>query len=191
MYICIPNWVHSPQTIGQKYEVLFDPPALEALITATMTRFEPIIGTCIAILAATLLLATQASSHSGATGVVRDRMEVMDGIAKAMKRIKAELDGAEPDKGAIARDAAAISKGGTAELLSLFPEGSAGPVSEARPEIWEDWDRFSSIAVDMSEAARRLEDLSVSGADQNDLVRGFGAITETCRTCHKDFRIKK
>ncbi|WP_373054637.1 c-type cytochrome, partial [Thioalkalivibrio sp.] len=42
------------------------------------------------------------------------------------------------------------------DIPSLFPEGSDFPETDAKEEIWDDWERFEELASDTREAAEAL-----------------------------------
>ena len=93
------------------------------------------------------LLTTNLLAHGGATGIVKERMELMKDMKTSMKSLT------EIFKGQVAYDAhrvrdAALALQNTAgkKLIMLFPEGSLHKPSEAKAEIWQDWDRFESLA---------------------------------------------
>ena len=143
----------------------------------------------------TVALSALALAHGGATGIVKERMDQMVAISKAMKTM------AKMVKGEIAYDAVKVrtlsrevSQMGGATLTNLFPRHSMDPPTEARMEIWQDWGRFEQLAFDMQRTGLALSD----GAENSD-GRGdagspftlFGELAGTCKACHDDFRIKK
>ncbi|SDK07422.1 c-type cytochrome [Aliiruegeria lutimaris] len=157
-------------------------------------------------LAATLLLcgiAAGALAHGSATGIVRERMDGMSAMAKAMKSIAPIV------KGETAFDAAAVASGAETlvghsgdEITSKFPEGSDGMPSEATEEIWTDWERFETLAHQLARYASALA--RSAGADAEGLVVDahvqqvaemppkeiFGMIGKTCAACHESYRQK-
>lgn len=144
---------------------------------------------------ALVLGGTAALAHKGATGIVKERMDQMGGIAKAMKAMgamfKGDVDYDAEQVRLLARDVAA--SGGT-EMSVLFPKDSLQHPSEARPEIWSDWDTFSTRADEMQAAAVALANGAANPTDGSagpkpaDL---FQDLAQTCKSCHQDFRIKK
>lgn len=142
-----------------------------------------------------VLIAAAALAHGGATGIVKERMDQMGAVSKAMKAIGAMLKGAEPyDAERVRSLANEIGGMGGERLVALFPDSSLDPPTEARAEIWSDWDRFEQQAYEMQDAARALAE----GADRprgnetpdspDQLFRTLGG---TCKACHETFRIKK
>ena len=134
--------------------------------------------------------ATLALAHEGATGVVKERMDLMDRQKDDMKIIGDMAKGKTPFDAAEAAEAAS-DIGLTAKKISeLFPEGSTGGKSEALPAIWEKWDRFTANAEDLGSAADAL--VSALGDSENqDWKAAFEKVGEACKSCHEDFRAKK
>lgn len=108
-----------------------------------------------------------AYAHGGASGVVKKRMELMENLGDAMKALGGMLTGKAPYEGKKARAAAVALRDHAGErLTALFPEGSLKKPSEARAEIWQEWQDFEELAM-------RLE--SFAGA----LVKALPRIPET------------
>lgn len=142
-----------------------------------------------------LLIAAAALAHGGATGIVKERMDQMGAVSKAMKAIGAMLKGAESyDAERVRTLANEIGEMGGERLVALFPENSLDPPTEARPEIWSDWERFERQANEMQDAARALAGAAdgprgdTSPASPDQMFRTLGG---TCKACHESFRIKK
>lgn len=104
-----------------------------------------------------------ADAHTGATGVVKERMEHMKSLASAMKTIKAGVR-AKPEirRDAIAEAARAIAEHAE-KTPSLFPEGSIEGPSEALPEIWQEWEAFKSANETLKAEARKLSEVAAKG----------------------------
>jgi cytochrome c556 len=131
-----------------------------------------------------------ADAHGGASGVVKERMMVMDGIAKAMKQIAAMITGkAEYDGAELRRLAASIAATGGTHLTDKFPQDSLDKPTEAVPAIWEKWDRFADIAGQLSARAGQLGD--AAQGDRATVRQAFADLTKTCKDCHGEFRLKK
>lgn len=168
------------------------------------------------LIAFTVVLAASAAAfaHSGATGVVKERMDQMGMIAKSMKSIGGMMKGATVyDASVVQSEASMIASHGGETLTKLFPEGSTKHPSEALPAIWTDWERFEAIAMDLSRYATALSagagnergatggslssnGLTSSGSEDADLASMspddlFMKVAGTCLACHEDFRQKK
>lgn len=138
---------------------------------------------------AALFCATIAVAHSGATGIVKDRMDGMGALSEAMKTLGTMARDGTPDPALIAEAARVIQANAGPALTDRFPEGSLPEVSEATPAIWEDWDRFAAMSDEMLEKALALEtDATDPDLDLNAALKDMAT---TCTACHKDFRVKK
>ena len=72
---------------------------------------------------------------------------------------------------------------------SAFVEGSDKGDSNARPEVWSQPDKFKAAAQRLQDATVKLAEAARTG--QPDAVKAaFGATSETCKSCHEDFRKK-
>lgn len=144
-----------------------------------------------AIVITAMTTAGAALSHSGASGVVKDRMDVMSKIAKSMKTIGAMMKGeAAFDAGVVKASAKEIAMH-SKHIPHLFPKGSTQKPSEALPAIWTDWDTFLKLAEDMETSAGALAAASEGAADAGKVGPQFGALAKTCKACHSDFRLAK
>ena len=138
-----------------------------------------------------LASATLALAHEGATGVVKERMDLMESQKDAMKVIgdmakgKTKFDAAEATKAA--NDIARTAK----KIPELFPEGSGGEnKSDALPAVWEKWDRFTDNADDLAGTADALVKTLADSASE-EWKPAFQKVGDTCKSCHEDFRAEK
>ena len=116
------------------------------------------VGLAAAATVSIALVAAGAVGHSGATGIVAERMEFMESLGDAMKSLTEMMRGEEDfDAERVRSLARTIGDHGGEALTSLFPEGSLDPPTEALPVIWQDWERFSSLADQLSAYAAALE----------------------------------
>jgi cytochrome c556 len=122
------------------------------------------------ILIATTILASAtvtANSHMGATGIVKERMDAMASMGKAVKKLSAMMRGESKYNAAIVREGAEIiaSHSGT-ELTRLFEKGGNAKPSVARDEIWTDWDEFKNMAVRLAILSNGLKSAAQNGLKQ-------------------------
>lgn len=101
--------------------------------------------------------AVAAFAHGGATGIVRERMDGMSAMGDAVKSLSNMFRSGNYDAELVASGADAILKHSGEQLVSLFPEGSGGMPSEAKPEIWADFDDFAALANQLDLAATALK----------------------------------
>lgn len=132
------------------------------------------------------IAAPTAFAHEEATGVVKERMDLMDSQKDAMKVIGNMVKGKTPFDAEEAAKASSHIEETAKKIPELFPEGSDGHPSEAKPEIWEKWDEFESDAEGLDAAASELTTALEAGAD--DWKAKFKGVVDACKTCHKSFR---
>lgn len=172
-----------------------------------------------AVALAFVLTSAGASAHSGATGIVKQRMDAMTSIGGAMKALRAMMRGKQTyDADRVKAYARTIAGHGAGNLTALFPEGSAKHPSRANPAIWADWDRFSALAQQLAVYAGAL---ASAASNQRPSARGgtagggkgaggmmpqaptpealaamapdavFMLLAQNCSACHRAFRKKK
>lgn len=114
--------------------------------------------------------AVAAFAHSGATGVVKERMDAMKAMAEAVEAVSPMMRGeAEYDPEAMRAAARTFQAHSGDAMTELFPEGSTDAPSEVKPDIWSDWDRFTALAEQLGVHAEGLE-----AAAENGLAAGGG-----------------
>ncbi len=148
-----------------------------------------------ALLAVALLVTGSAGllAHSGAKGIVKERMEAMKAIGKAMKSLGAMAKGETKLRERNIRDAAATIASHAEKIGDLFPDAPnsrKSHVTEAAPTIWEYNQEFLKIANVLTKEAKSLNAIAAT-KDRSQLGRQLGALGATCKSCHKKFRIKK
>lgn len=140
-----------------------------------------------AALPVALLVAGVAFAGSGATGVVKQRMDGMKEMSHAAKAMGAVKAGAIPFSfDTLNLAGREIARHGKA-AREQFPEGSLRKPSEALPAIWSDRETFDRLLGQMTAAAERL---SVS-ADRDEAMALVDRIGALCKDCHATFRLKK
>jgi len=135
--------------------------------------------------------ASLVDAHSSATGVVKERMDLMTGMADAMKVIGPMFKGEAPFQPQIVAEKAAYLAEHADKIPLLTPEGSNEHPSEALPAIWQDWDRYVAEANFMAEEGRKLVAIAENGAEFDETRAQFVKLSKTCGTCHDDFRKPK
>lgn len=103
------------------------------------------------------------------------------GILGDMAGGKAAYDAAAAE----AAKAAIIEASATIET-AFKEQGAADPASEAKPEIWTNWDEFLKDAGALNAAATALD---VASAET--IGAGMGALGGACKDCHTEFRVAK
>lgn len=105
-----------------------------------------------------------ALAHGGATGIVKERMDAMSAMGDAMKALTAMMRGETGyDAGAVRSNAEVLQEHSGEALTKLFPEGSLQMASEARPEIWQNWQEFSDLSAQLEVFASALGNAAEKG----------------------------
>lgn len=113
--------------------------------------------------------AVTATAHTGAMGVVKERMDAMSTIGDANKVLRAMFSGeAAYDADAVAENAAIIQGHAGSALTELFPQGSLDTPTEAKPEIWQNWPEFTALAERLERSAEALAKAAPNGPDRTD-----------------------
>ena len=108
-------------------------------------------------------------AHGEATGIVKERMDLMKGIGDAMKRLAPMFKGqAAYDPEAVREAAQVIRSRAGDHITELFPEHSLQKPTEALPAIWEDWTAFEGYARDLETYSITLEAAAGNGFAQSD-----------------------
>jgi len=137
-------------------------------------------------LAVTLATAGMVLAHSGVkNAAVKARMEGMGTIADNTKILGGMAKGALPFDAAQAQGAARALMAEAVRIPALFEAAESDPKSEALPGIWTNWDDFSAKARGMEAAARAMDGIETLKALQG----AMPALGQSCKACHKDYRI--
>jgi cytochrome c556 len=138
-----------------------------------------------------ILSGAAAFAHGGATGIVKERMEAMKALGASGKALAAMARNEAPfDPEAAAAHADVMAAHGGDSMTALFPEGSLKDPSEALPEIWDEWERFTALADLLQDNAAALKAAARTG-DIDVFRPAFAKVAGTCGACHEDFREKK
>lgn len=132
-----------------------------------------------------------ARAHSGASGVVKQRMDAMTDVGRNMKAIAAMVKGESPFDAAKVKMSAQIIAGHARNIPDLFPKGTQHKPSEATAAVWRDWERFVAIAADLEEGAVSLARAAGTAGVASDIRQQLAVVGKNCKTCHESFRLKK
>jgi len=108
--------------------------------------------------------AAAALAHSGASGIVKQRMDAMGVMGDTVKALSEMMRGEKAyDPDAVRAGAARIRSHAGEALLKQFPEGSRSGPSEAKEEIWSNWDEFAALSHRLEALAAGLEEAAGNG----------------------------
>ena len=125
--------------------------------------------------------------HEHATGVVRERMELMTSMGQRMLASSKQLRGNKNLEG-VTNDARAVHELAS-KITALFPPGSTQVPTAAKPTIWQEWDDFSAKAKVLEKESEKL--MSTSPKDGDALRAQFRAVAFACDGCHEKYRVPK
>lgn len=92
-------------------------------------------------------LAGAVFAHTGATGIVKERMDGMAAMEKAVKAVTPIMRGqVEYDPEQVRTFAEEVRKHSGEAMTALFPEGGDNMMSEAKPTVWTEWEEFEALA---------------------------------------------
>lgn len=107
-----------------------------------------------------------ALAHTGATGVVKERMDGMVALRDGVREVTPMMRGqADYDADAVAAFARTLQEHSGEAMTELFPEGTGGGVSKAQDAVWTDWEEFEALAMRLEVLGEALETASVNGLD--------------------------
>ena len=153
-----------------------------------------------ALLLSGLIIAGQAMAHSGAMGIVKERMDGMSILGDHAKSVGNMLKGKTPFQIVAVQDAAQAFVTHGKQIPTLFPDtkdSREGSETEALPAIWDNWEDFTALARQFTEDSQKLVTLSdglsigtQSAEDQSRAVRAaFFRASKSCSGCHERFRL--
>lgn len=118
-------------------------------------------------------VAAVALAHTGATGVVLERMKGMTALKDTVAELAPMMQGAVPyDTFIVSEGASVISSHAGETMLSLFPDGSLEGKTFAKPEIWSDWQQFATLAEELKTYADALAEAAPNGLQPAPLPPG-------------------
>ena len=134
-----------------------------------------------AILAAGAALAETAPTDPNAIA----RSNLMKSVVINIGILGNMASGKEPYDAAKAEGAKAKLVDAAAKIEATYKEqGAADPASEAKPEIWTNWEDFLVKAKAFGDASG-----AVDVASAETIGAGLGAVGGTCKDCHTTYRV--
>ena len=140
------------------------------------------------LLGSGLLAPVIAHEQTSAEAAIDYRSAVMTVFRWNIKPMGAMMKGEIPyDGAAFARRAKDLATAASVDLMSGFPEESEEGETDAKPEVWMDWDDFQGKFKDLQEQSAKLAEVAAEG-DEKAVKEQFGATADTCKACHKKFK---
>jgi cytochrome c556 len=122
-----------------------------------------------------------------AADVVQERHMAMEAVGDAMGPLGAMAKKQAPFDAAVVKAKATAIADNLEKSVSLFPVGSGGGKSRAKPEIWSDAPGFEKEMKDSHAAAVALQSVS----DEAAYGPALGALGASCKSCHDKYRLPK
>ncbi|WP_052341130.1 c-type cytochrome [Salinarimonas rosea] len=157
-------------------------------MTLRPTRIAYVTGLAVALAAPAALAPVLFAASALAQGEpIAARQEIMKGVGNATRTGVQMIRGEAPFDLDTARETFAVYIDASERMPGLFPEGTeTGGDTKAAPAIWEDKEGFDALFVEFGErAAAGLE----ATTDQASFQAALGTATQSCRTCHEQFRL--
>ncbi len=140
-------------------------PAVGSLVVAGL-----VLGTSLAVVAAE---------------AYQDRHMLMEGINDAMKPLAAIAKKQAPFDAAVVKASATTIADNLKAAQGLFPAGSGGGESRAKPEIWTDAAGFDKQMKEAQAAAVALQSVK----DEAAFGPALGTLGKNCKSCHDMYRL--
>ncbi|MGO8915311.1 MAG: c-type cytochrome [Stellaceae bacterium] len=138
-----------------------------------------------------LLAAGGGGAHAqDKTAIIKQRQALMKQQAAALKVIQNYVSGGADRDTATAKAAELLTL--PPQITGLFPPGTSivdfPGATHAKPEIWEQWDRFKDVPVVLRRAEQRLAD-AIRAGNKQDVLDELDTVGRTgCGACHTYFR---
>lgn len=117
---------------------------------------------------------------------IAERQEVMKGVGDATRTGVQMARGERPFDLDEAHAVLAVYIDASERMPTLFPEGTeTGGDTEALPRIWEEKDRFVGLFEEWGATVSAGREATT---DLASFQAAMGEATQSCRTCHTDFR---
>ena len=131
----------------------------------------------------------QLLAESATEKAIRARQSAYFLMGQQMGYINATLKGDVPlDKAALLVRAQALDVLGRL-VFESFPAGSDQGTTQAKPEIWQEPQRFRQLATESQSATAALR-TAVEAGDPKAIKTAYAATGRSCKACHDQFKAK-
>lgn len=140
-----------------------------------------------------LLGVTAGAVQSASADEMEDAQEYRQGVMNVfrwnMKAMSGMMKGKRPyDARAFAGYADDLAKATTLDLIPGFPEDSdSGDDTDARPDIWLDFDDFKQKFENLRAAGKALSE-AAAGGDKKAMGEALGKTGKACKACHDKYK---
>ena len=133
-------------------------------------------------------LVSQVASAGELERALEYRQGVMNVYSWNMKAMGDMMKGKKPyDADAFARHASDLAAAASLELLAGFPPESDSGETDARADIWFDFEDFTQKLEDLRSASQNLSQVAASG-DREAMGKALGQTGKSCKACHDSYK---
>ena len=140
------------------------------------------------VVLALALAVTSVQAQDDAAYLVH-RQKVMASIGGHMGSIGAIMKNKLPYTASIVAHAQSLQLTSTV-IEDAFKKEITEGKTDAKPDVWQDWDKFVAAAKKMGEESGKLADVAQAG-DMAAIGEQVKALGKSCGGCHKPFRKPK
>jgi cytochrome c556 len=115
----------------------------------------------------------------------QDRHMLMEGVNDAMKPLGAIAKKQAPFDADVVKASATTIAENLKKAHGLFPAGSGGGESRAKPEVWTDREGFDKQMKDAEAAAAALQSVKEEAA----FLPALRTLGGSCKSCHDMYRL--
>ena len=134
-----------------------------------------------------IVLAGAWGAGLAADNPAHQRHEAMETVQESFKPLRAIAVKEAPFDAAVVKKNATTILEKLKEAHGLFPEGSGGGDSRAKPEIWSDRAGFDQAMKDAQAAATAMAAVTEEAA----FVPAMKSLGGACKGCHDKYRLPK
>ncbi len=122
-----------------------------------------------------------------AADAVHERHMAMEAVGDSMKPLGSMAKKQTPFDAGVVKTHATTIADNLKKAETLFPAGSGGGTSRAKPEVWTDAAGFQKGMRESHAAAVALQSVS----DEAAYGSALAALGSTCKSCHDKYRLPK
>lgn len=116
------------------------------------------------------------------------RQGAMNVYSWNMKAMGDMMKGKKPYDGeAFARHASDLAAAASLDLLAGFPPESDSGETDARADIWFDFEDFTQKLEDLRSASQNLSQVA-AGGDKEAMGEALGKTGKSCKACHDSYK---
>jgi cytochrome c556 len=148
------------------------------------------IGFVTAVTAVALVAGAPGGTAQDKAATIKQRQALMKEQAEDLKAIQNYVTGGTSHDAAISKADELLTL--PPKIAGLFPPGTSiaefPGTTHAKPEIWQQWDRFKDVPVALRQAELQLADAVKAGRKQQVLDELDNVGRSGCGACHTFFR---